>query len=157
MASLTQWTWLRTNSRRYWRTGKPGVLKSVGSIVSDIDWATEQQKIGMSQVELVVKASACHCKRWKRLGFHPWAGKIPWRREWQLAPGFLPGNSLDSGAWWATVHGITESDRTEHTDTLVKHLFTQQQTNLKSSNLSKRVRKKSVQQTKGWEPFRGKG
>ena len=26
MASLTQWAWLWTNSRRYWRTGKPGVL-----------------------------------------------------------------------------------------------------------------------------------
>ena len=117
------------------------MLKSVGSIVSDM---TER----LSQVELVVKESACHCRRCKRLGFHPWAGKVPRRREWQPAPGFLPGTSLDSGAWWATVHGITELDRTAHTDTLVKHLFTQQQTNLKSSNLSKRVRKKSVQQTK---------
>ena len=24
-------------------------------------------------------------------------------------------NSLDGGAWWATVHGVTESDMTEHT------------------------------------------
>ena len=26
----------------------------------------------------------------------------------------LPGNSMDRGAWWATVHEVAESDRTEH-------------------------------------------
>ena len=25
------------------------------------------------------------------LGFNPWAGKIPWRREWLPTPLFLPG------------------------------------------------------------------
>ena len=30
MASLTQWTWVWANSRRWWRTGKPGVLQSMG-------------------------------------------------------------------------------------------------------------------------------
>ena len=27
------------------------------------------------------------------LGFHPWVGKIPWRREWEPTPVFLPGKS----------------------------------------------------------------
>ena len=27
MASSTQWTWVRANSERWWRTGKPGVLQ----------------------------------------------------------------------------------------------------------------------------------
>ena len=27
------------------------------------------------------------------------------------------GNSMDRGAWWATVHGVTELDTTEHTQT----------------------------------------
>ena len=31
------------------------------------------------------------CWRW---GFDPWVGKIPWRRKWQIAPVFLPGNPL---------------------------------------------------------------
>ena len=31
MASLTQWTWVCANSGRYWRTGKPGVLQSMGA------------------------------------------------------------------------------------------------------------------------------
>ena len=29
----------------------------------------------------------------RRHGFDPWVGKIPWRREWQPAPVFLPGTS----------------------------------------------------------------
>ena len=37
-----------------------------------------------------------------------WVGKIPWRRKWQPTPVFLPGNSMDRGAWQAVVHGIAE-------------------------------------------------
>ena len=29
--SLTQWTWVWSSSRRWWRTGKPGMLQSMGS------------------------------------------------------------------------------------------------------------------------------
>ena len=31
MASLTQWTWVWVSSRRWWRTGNPGMLQSTGS------------------------------------------------------------------------------------------------------------------------------
>ena len=41
MASLTQWTWAWTSSGRWWRTGKPGVLQSMGSQRVRHDWATE--------------------------------------------------------------------------------------------------------------------
>jgi len=44
MASLTQWTWVWANSGRWWRTGKPGVLQSMGSQRVVYDWMTEQQK-----------------------------------------------------------------------------------------------------------------
>ena len=27
-------------------------------------------------------------------------------RKWQSTPVFLPGKSMDRGAWWATVHGV---------------------------------------------------
>ena len=30
MASLTQWTWVWANCRRWWRTGKPGMLQFMG-------------------------------------------------------------------------------------------------------------------------------
>ena len=36
------------------------------------------------------KESTC---QFRRCGFNPWIGKIPWRREWQPTPVFLPGKS----------------------------------------------------------------
>ena len=39
------------------------------------------------------KEFACQCRRHKRFGFNPWFGKIPWRRQWQPTPVFLPGES----------------------------------------------------------------
>ena len=39
------------------------------------------------------KESTCQCRKCKRHGFHPWVGKIPWRRAWQPTPIFLPGES----------------------------------------------------------------
>ena len=36
-------------------------------------------------------------------------GKIPWRRKWQPIPYSCLENSMDRGAWWAMVHGVTNS------------------------------------------------
>ena len=58
------------------------------------------------------KESACQCRRCRRCGFDTQVRKIPWRRKWQPTPIFLPGKSLQRGAWQATVHGVTESDMT---------------------------------------------
>ena len=41
MASLTSWTWVWVNSGSWWWTGRPGVLKFVGSQRAGHDWATE--------------------------------------------------------------------------------------------------------------------
>ena len=51
MASPTGWTWVWASSRRWWRTGRPGVLQSTGSQRVRHDWATEQQQC--------VNASVC--------------------------------------------------------------------------------------------------
>ena len=42
MAAPTQWTWVWTNSRRWWSTGKPAVLRSMESRRIRQDWAREQ-------------------------------------------------------------------------------------------------------------------
>ena len=42
MASPTSWTWIWASSRRWWRTGKPGVLQSVGLQRVRHGWVTEQ-------------------------------------------------------------------------------------------------------------------
>ena len=39
-----------------------------------------------------------------RDAFNPWAGKIPWRKKWQLTSVFLSG--MARGARRAAVHGV---------------------------------------------------
>ena len=54
------------------------------------------------------------CLKYRRPGFDPWVGKIPWRREWQHTPVSLPGKShgqrslVGCSPW-----GRKESDMTE--------------------------------------------
>ena len=56
---------------------------------------------------------ACQRRRCKTRGFHPWVGKIPWRRAWQPALVFLHGKVPWTEEARDTVHGVTESDGTE--------------------------------------------
>ena len=45
--------------------------------------------------------------------FEAWVGKIPWRREWQPTPVFLPGKLNGQRSWQTTVQGVEEeSDMT---------------------------------------------
>ena len=41
MASPTRWTWVWVSYRKWWRTGKPGVLQFTGLQRVGHDWATE--------------------------------------------------------------------------------------------------------------------
>ena len=58
LASPTQWTWIWPNSGRYWKTGKPGVLWSMGLQRVKKDLVTKQQW------------SAIHCKLHDRESNH---------------------------------------------------------------------------------------
>ena len=42
MVSPIQWTWVWVNSRSWWWTGRPGMLKSMGLQRIGHDWATER-------------------------------------------------------------------------------------------------------------------
>ena len=55
------------------------------------------------------KEPACQHRRHKRRGYDPWIGKMSWRGAWQPTPVFLPGESLDGGAWRAVVHRVAKS------------------------------------------------
>ena len=54
------------------------------------------------------KESSCNAGGGGRHKFDPRVGKIPWRRAWQLQCSCLE-NSMNRGAWWATVHGVEKS------------------------------------------------
>ena len=54
------------------------------------------------------------CLQSGRRGFDPWVGEVPWGREWQPTPVFLPGDShgqrsLAGYSPW----GLKELDTTE--------------------------------------------
>ena len=54
------------------------------------------------------------CLQYRRPGFDPWVRKIPWGREWLPTPqNSCLENSVDRGAWQATVHAVAEWVTTE--------------------------------------------
>ena len=71
----------------------------------------------------VVELPRWQCWRRETCMFDPWLGKIPWRRAWQPAPAFLPGESHGQRSPVGyTPWGHRGSDTTEHTHT---HTHTQ--------------------------------
>ena len=52
MATPTQLTWVWVNSRSWWWTGRPGVLRFTGSQRVRHDWATELDWTGLNWTEL---------------------------------------------------------------------------------------------------------
>ena len=85
-------------------TGKPGMLQFMVSQRVGHDLASEQQLLHPSSLKadtfpisswasqvVLVEKFTCQCKRQKRRGFDPLVEKIPYSREWQSTPVFLPG------------------------------------------------------------------
>ena len=67
-ASLTQWTWVWARSRRRWRTGKPGVLQSMGSQGArhDSTTTTTNKNWGPIVVSLHFRTKGwCAIDKWK--------------------------------------------------------------------------------------------
>ena len=68
-----------------------------------------------SQVVLVVKNLLANACRHERLELDPWIGKNPKGGVDNPLQYSCLENSMDTGAWWATVLGRKESDVTEAT------------------------------------------
>ena len=63
------------------------------------------------------KEFAC---QFRRHGFYPWVGKIPWSRKWHATPSVFAWEiPMDRGAWQATVHGVAKSQTRLSTHALV--------------------------------------
>ena len=89
MASPTRWTWDWVNSGSWWWTGRPAVLRFMGSQRVGHNWATELNWLKC------YRSFPCDSDR-KRIflqcgkpGFSPWVDTMPWRREWLCTPVFL--------------------------------------------------------------------
>ena len=78
VASLTRWTWVWANSRRWWWTGKPCTLQSLGSRRVRHHWVTEQQQLPSHHL---FKALATY---WGLLGAD--VGKNIWTSESKYLP-----------------------------------------------------------------------
>ena len=70
-------------TRLWLGTGKDAqTLKDVSMLPNGLPWWLRPSRIHLQ------------CSR---PGFDPWVGKIPWRREWQPTPVFLPRKILGTG------------------------------------------------------------
>ena len=66
--------------------------------------------------------SACNARDVGDVGSIPGSGgKIPWRKKWQHTPVFLHGNSHGHKRLVATVHGVSELDKSGQLSTA--HLY----------------------------------
>ena len=67
--------------------------------------------LGLSKVALLIRKeqmiealTVLNLGKQSRLGY-----RFAWSRKWKPTAVFLPGESMDRGAWWATVHGVAKS------------------------------------------------
>ena len=111
MAPLTQWTCVWANSGRQWRTGKPGILYSMGSQRVGHDWVTEQHQEQLrllppaifitvfitsldTNIHIIVQ---CWCK--DAAATHPSSVGFPLEEKSPLSHGDVL--SIPAPCWWA--------------------------------------------------------
>ena len=59
-----------------------------------------------SHTSQVIKNMPANAGDIRDAGSVPGLGRLPWRREWQPTPVFLPGESMDRGVWWLQSMGL---------------------------------------------------
>ena len=105
MASPTQWTWVRINSRSWWWTGRPGVLQSMGSQrvrqtwVNELNW-TEWQFRLFIHFYLLSDFTMNICGEWQE-----------WESVTQLCP--ILCDAMGCSPPGSSVHGISQARKLE--------------------------------------------
>ena len=90
-----------------------------------------QNALGFPGGSVVKKQTKIHLPC-RRLGFHPWVEKIPWRRKWQSTLVFLPGKShgqrslVGSSPWGS--HSVGHDWTRMHSECINHLLFCQANT-----------------------------
>ena len=119
MTSPTQWTWVWAKSKRWWRTGKPVMLPSIGLQSQGMtEWVSKNNK-GMCSRPTILKLCSIQGFPWSSLRKESACsagdpGSIP-RLARPLGEGngkplqypFLE-NPMDRGSGWTATHGIAE-------------------------------------------------
>ena len=138
MASPTWWAWVWVNSRSWWWTGKPGVLRFTGlqrvghNWVTELNW-TEAAEVGKGNGTPLQDPTLAWKTPWMeepgrlrmmgslRVG-HDRETSLSlftfkhWRRKWQPTPVFLPGEPQGEGSLvGCRLWGRTELDMAEVT------------------------------------------
>ena len=104
MASPTRWTWIWVNSGSWWWTGRPGMLRFMGSQRVGHNWVTELNWTPISccceRIHHSVVQSLAYLTifRWTMSFFRAFffiisTSILVWKRKWQYTPVFLPGKS----------------------------------------------------------------
>ena len=82
----------------------------------------------MSTLVLVVKNPPGNAGEIKDLGSIPGSGRSPGGGHGNPLHYFCLENSMDRGAWWATVHGVAELDTIEQLTQLQRTHLSMQET-----------------------------
>ena len=71
-------------------------------------WSKDKDRLYLRDEMYNIWAIDKYCKC-GRPGFDLWVGKIPWKENDHPLQYSGLENSMDRGAWWATVHGVAKS------------------------------------------------
>ena len=113
MASLTRWTWVWMNSGSWWWTGRPGVLRFMGTQRVRHDWATELNWTELNWMNCYGLPSGSVVKNPPAnagdTGLIPGLGRSPGGGNGNPLQYSCLENTMDRGAWQAIVLVVAKS------------------------------------------------